>query len=69
MMNMLTDLLDECSEPAWIVTNTDLIKVVEFALWESLRVGISGHLAGHSPCSPHELDRLLALFRKAIGKT
>ena len=68
LMNLLTDLLDECSEPVWLVTNTDIIKTIEFALWESLRLGISGHLAGLTPCTAHDLDRLLALLRKAIGK-
>ena len=42
--------------------------MIEFYLLESLREGMSFHLANVTPCNFIELNKLLALFRLALGK-
>ena len=63
----LADLLSECQSPTWLVTNEVVMKRLEYLLWESLRQGMSEHLAGSAPCVTFDLDRLLTLTRKALG--
>ena len=55
-------------EPIWIARKEGLIKMIEFYLLESLREGMSLHLANVTPCNFIELNKLLALFRHALGK-
>ena len=45
-----------------------LIKMIEFYLMEALREGLSQHLANTTPCNFVELNKILALFRFALGE-
>ena len=64
----MADLLTECQSPTWLVTNDVVMKRLEYLLWDSLKSGISEHLAGSAPCLTFDLDRILMLTRKALGK-
>ena len=66
---MLTDILDTCcAEPEWLILNENLTKYLEFGLWDSFREGISAHMAGTCPCTFPDLDKLMSLYNKAIGR-
>ena len=65
--SVLTDILDQCSEPEWLVVDKDILKYLEFCLWESYRFGASFHCSGTSPCLWIDSDKLLTLARKALG--
>ena len=68
MLGIMTDILDSvATEPEWIMVNENFIKYVEFGLWDCFRTGISSHLAGTSPCTFMDLDKLMALLGKALG--
>ena len=64
---MVTDMLMTCDEPEWVVSNEKFLKVMEYMLWDTLRSGISLHLAGCSQCIFVDLDRLMALLSKSLG--
>ena len=68
LVGIVTDMLDTCSEPKWLVSNDSFQKYLEFVLWESFRYGVSLHCSGSGPCLWIDTDKLLALIRKAMGK-
>ena len=69
MMGIITDILTSvATEPEWILVNESFVKYLEFGLWECLRPGISAHLAGTCPCAFPDLDKLMTLLCKALGK-
>ena len=65
----MANILEKCDSPTWLVTNEKIQKVLEYLLWDSFKCGISQNLAGCAPCIFLDTDRLLALLRKALGKT
>ena len=65
---MVTDLLDDCQEPEWLVSNVEAMRYVEYCLWESFRLGVTLHLSGSAPCIWIDTEKILTLTRKALGK-
>ena len=65
---LVTDMLSACDEPEWAVSNEKFYKVMEYMLWDTFRSGLTLHLAGCSQCIFVDLDRLMALLSKALGK-
>ena len=68
-LQIIASILEGCNSPVWFATNEKLIGILEYCLWDALRLGISQHCAGTAPCLSFDLDRLLTLTRKALGKS
>ena len=67
-LSILASLLSDCESPSWLLANEKLLTIVEYMLWDAARLGLSQHLSGTAPCLLYDLERLLALVRKALGK-
>ena len=64
----MAEILEKCDSVAWLVTDEQIVSILEFLLWDSVRLGISLHLSGTSPCLLFDLERLLTLTKNALGK-
>ena len=67
-LQMLASILESCNSPIWLTTNEKLVGILEYCLWDALRLGISQHCSGSAPCLAFDCDRLLMLTRRALGK-
>ena len=66
-LQIVADILTKCKSPIWLVSNEKVQVRLEYMLWESLKVGVSHHLAASAPCLAYDLERLATLIRKALG--
>ena len=63
----MAEILEKCDSVNWLVTNEKVVGILEYLLWDSLRIGVSYHLSGTSPCLMFDLERLLILTKNALG--
>ena len=45
-----------------------MVAILEYMLWDCLKVGVSFHLSGTSPCMMFDLERLMTLTKNSLGK-
>ena len=64
----LAEILEKCDSVTWLTTDEQIVSILEFMLWDAVRVGISLHLSGTSPCLLFDLERLVTLTKNALGK-
>ena len=67
-LGLFSKLLSICDEPEWVVTNENFLKILEYMLWDAFKKGISLHLAECTKCVFIDLDIMLALLSKALGR-
>ena len=66
-LQALAKILESCGTPEWLVQSENMFELLEYFLFDTIKNGISLHLAGASPCLFYDTDRLLALVRSALG--
>ena len=54
-------------ETEWIANNQEFLKILEFMMTESLRRGLSQHVAEVTPCVAYDLQKLMTLCNLALG--
>ena len=55
-------------EPFWIAKKEKLPRIIEYYLMESLREGLSQHLADVANCNFIDLNKMIAHIQLALGK-
>ena len=67
-LSLLATILTDCESPSWLLANEKLVTVMEYMLWDATRIGLAQHLSGTAPCLLYDLERLLSLIRRALGR-
>ena len=64
---MVKEILKTDEAAVWIISNEKFRQVLEFHLWDFLRLAASNHVHGVTPCTAPELDDLLVLMKNALS--
>ena len=68
-LRTLAEILEKCDGAVtWLITNEKVVAILEYMLWDCLKVGVSFHLSGTSPCMMFDLERLMTLTKNSLGK-
>ena len=65
---MVTEMLETDDAAEWIVSNQYFQQILEFHLWNYLRVAVANHVSGKAVHSTRDLDIMLSLAHNALGE-
>ena len=65
---MVTEILETDDAAEWIVSNCRFQQILEFHLWNHLRVAVANHVSGAAVHSTRDLDIMLSLAHNALGE-